>query len=107
MAHLERYFEILRQDPALAQAKLVVEPWDAAPDGYRLGQFPSGYVEWNDRYRDCARRFWRGDAGQRGEVASRLSRSAGGFGPGDRRPRPGQNFGAAHDRFTPPGPLSS
>src|SRR5215468_10602465 len=100
MAHLERYFEILRQDPALAQAKLVVEPWDAAPDGYRLGQFPSGYVEWNDRYRDCARRFWRGDAGQRGEFASRLSGSADVFGHGDRGPSASQNFVTAHDGFT-------
>src|SRR5262245_50597136 len=100
MAHLERYFEILRHEPALAQAKFVVEPWDAAPDGYRLGQFPSGYVEWNDRYRDCARRFWRGDAGQRGEFASRLSGSADVFGHGDRGPSASLNFVTAHDGFS-------
>src|SRR5262249_60790399 len=101
MAHLERYFEILRQDPALAQAKLVVEPWDAAPDGYRLGQFPSGYVEWDDRYRDCARRFWRGGARQRGEVASPPSRGAGVLRHGGRRPRAGQNLLTAHHRLPP------
>jgi glycogen operon protein len=100
MAHLERYFELLRQEPALAQAKLVVEPWDAAPDGYRLGQFPSGYVEWNDRYRDCVRRFWRGDAGQRSEFASRLSGSADVFGHGDRGPSASLDFVTAHDGFT-------
>jgi len=100
MAHLERYFELLRQDPALAQVKLIVEPWDASPDGYRLGQFPSGYVEWNDRYRDCARRFWRGDAGQRSEFASRLSGSADVFSHGDRGPSGSLNFVTAHDGFT-------
>jgi glycogen operon protein len=100
MAHLERFFEILRQDPALAPAKLVVEPWDAAPDGYRLGQFPSGYVEWNDRYRDCVRRFWHGDAGQRGELASRLSGSADVFSHGARSPSASLNFVTAHDGFT-------
>jgi glycogen operon protein len=100
MAHLERYFEIVRQDPVLAQAKLIVEPWDASPDGYRLGQFPSGYVEWNDRYRDCARRFWRGDPGQRSELASRLAGSADTFGHGDRGPGASLNFVTSHDGFT-------
>jgi glycogen operon protein len=100
MAHLERYFEILRQEPALAQAKLIVEPWDAAPDGYRIGQFPSGYVEWNDRYRNCARRFWRGDAGQRSEFASRLSGSADVFSHGDRGPNASLNFVTSHDGFS-------
>jgi isoamylase len=100
MAHLQRFFEIVRQDPALATAKLLVEPWDAAPDGYRLGQFPDGYVEWNDRYRDCVRRFWRGDPGQRGEFASRLAGSADIFGHGDRGPHASLNFVTAHDGFT-------
>jgi isoamylase len=100
MAHLERFFEIVRQDPVLTRSKFIVEPWDAAPDGYRLGQFPSGYVEWNDRYRDCARRFWRGDAGQRSELASRISGSADVFGHGDRGPSASLNFVTAHDGFT-------
>jgi isoamylase len=100
ITHLERFFALLRQDPALAEAKLIVEPWDTAPDGYRLGEFPSGYTEWNDRYRDCVRRFWRGDPGQRGEFASRLSGSADVFGNGDRGPFASLNFVTAHDGFT-------
>jgi len=100
IAHLERFFAILRQDPALARAKLFVEPWDTTPDGYRLGHFPSGYAEWNGRYRDCVRRFWRGDPGQRAELASRVSGSADVFGHGDRGPFASLNFATAHDGFT-------
>jgi glycogen operon protein len=97
--HLERFFEILRQDPVLAPTKLIVEPWDAG-DGYRLGSFPEGYVEWNDRYRDSVRRFWRGDPGQLGEFATRLAGSADFFGPGDRGPFASLNFVTSHDGFT-------
>ncbi len=97
--HLERFFEILRQDPMLAETKLIVEPWDAR-DGYRLGSFPEGYVEWNDRYRDSVRRFWRGDSRQLGEFATRIAGSADIFGPGDRGPFASLNFVTAHDGFT-------
>jgi isoamylase len=98
--HLSRFFETLRQDPLLARAKLIVEPWDASSDGYRLGHFPEGYAEWNDRFRDCARRFWRGDNRQVGEFASRLSGSADLFGSGDRGPCASLNYITAHDGFT-------
>lgn len=97
--HLRRFFEILRQDPVLAPTKLIVEPWDAG-DGYRLGSFPEGFVEWNDRYRDSIRRFWRGDPGQLGEFATRLAGSADVFGPGDRGPFASLNFLTSHDGFT-------
>jgi glycogen operon protein len=96
---LDRFFEILRQDPVLAPTKLIAEPWDAG-DGYRLGSFPEGYAEWNDRYRDGVRRFWRGDPGQLGEFATRLAGSADLFGPGDRGPFASLNFITAHDGFT-------
>jgi glycogen operon protein len=97
---LRRFFSLLRQDPLLARAKLIVEPWDAAGDGYRLGRFPEGFVEWNDRFRDSARRFWRGDPGQVGELASRLAGSADLFGVGDRGPSASLNFITSHDGFT-------
>jgi len=97
---LGRFFEILRQDPLLSSAKLIVEPWDATSEGYRLGHFPEGYIEWNDRFRDCVRRFWRGDTGQVGEFASRLSGSADIFGSGDRGTSASLNFITAHDGFT-------
>ena len=57
------FFDIVRQDPVLSTVKLIAEPWDASPEGYRLGQFPPGWSEWNGVYRDCVRRFWRGDPG--------------------------------------------
>jgi len=97
---LGRFFETLKQDPLLSRAKLIVEPWDTGAEGYRLGQFPERYVEWNDRFRDCARRFWRGDKGQVGEFASRLSGSADLFGSGDRGPCASLNYITAHDGFT-------
>jgi glycogen operon protein len=97
---LDHFFALLRQDPLLARTKLIVEPWDSAPDGYCLGQFPEGYVEWNGRFRDSVRRFWRGDPGQVGEFASRLAGSADLFGAGDRGPSASLNFVTAHDGLT-------
>jgi isoamylase len=89
-----------RQDPRLARVKLIAEPWDVGPDGYRLGQFGSGWAEWNDRYRDTVRRFWRGDAGVLQELAARLSGSADLFDRQHRRPSASINFVTAHDGFT-------
>ena len=66
----------LRQDPVLAGVKLIAEPWDIGPGGYQLGNHPPGFAEWNDRFRDGVRRFWRGDRGQRPEIAARLAGSA-------------------------------
>ena len=63
------FFACILQDPVLAKAKLIAEPWDLGPDGYQLGAFPSGWSEWNDKYRDTMRRFWRGDGGMLGDLA--------------------------------------
>lgn len=90
----------LRQDPLLRERLMIAEPWDLGPGGYRLGAFPAGWGEWNDRYRDTMRRFWRGDAGMVGEVATRLAGSADIFaGPG-RNLADSINFITAHDGFT-------
>ena len=94
------FFDALRQDPLLAGVKLIVEPWDIGPGGYQLGAHPAGFAEWNDRYRDGVRRFWRGDVGQRPEIAARLAGSADLFGHHGRRPWTSVNFVAAHDGFT-------
>ncbi|MDH4017909.1 MAG: glycogen debranching protein GlgX, partial [Actinomycetota bacterium] len=93
------FFEIVRQDPVLSAVKLIAEPWDLGPEGYRLGGFPLGWSEWNDRYRDTTRRFWRGDGGLRGELASRLAGSSDVF-PGDRGPVASVNYVCSHDGFT-------
>jgi len=72
------FFDALRQDPILARTKLISEPWDIGPGGYQLGRHPPGFAEWNDRYRDGLRRFWRGDPGQRGDFAARFELDRGG-----------------------------
>lgn len=94
------FLAALMQDPLLSRLKLIAEPWDLRPDGYRLGGFPPGMAEWNDRFRDTARRFWRGDPGQRGELAARLAGSADLFDHRGRRPHASLNFVTAHDGFT-------
>jgi glycogen operon protein len=95
-----RFFATLQQDPVLSQVKLIAEPWDLGPGGYRVGGFPPGWAEWNGRYRDCVRRFWRGDEGQVSEFASRLSGSSDLFQGGDRGPFASINFVTCHDGFT-------
>jgi glycogen operon protein len=85
-------------DPELSQLKLIAEPWDASPDGYRLGSFPRPWREWNDRFRNCARRFWRGDKGQAGEFASRFAGSSDIM--ANKGPLASINFVTAHDGFT-------
>jgi isoamylase len=92
------FFSDLRQDPVLSQVKLIAEPWDVGPGGYRLGAFPEPWAEWNDRYRDAARRYWRGDEGTLRELASRIDGSADLFGA--RAPQASINFVTAHDGFT-------
>ncbi|AOZ02668.1 glycogen debranching enzyme GlgX [Cupriavidus sp. USMAHM13] len=94
------FFDALLQDPVLAHVKLISEPWDLGPDGYQLGNHPPGFAEWNDKFRDTVRRFWRGDAGQRGELAARLSGSADLFDRRHRRPWASINYITAHDGFT-------
>ncbi len=94
------FFDALRQDPVLAATKLIAEPWDVGPGGYQLGNFPPGFAEWNDRFRDGVRRFWRGDAGQRPNIAARLTASADIFEHQHRRPHSSVNYVASHDGFT-------
>ncbi|HZF75624.1 MAG TPA: glycogen debranching protein GlgX, partial [Acetobacteraceae bacterium] len=89
----------MRQDPALRERLIIAEPWDIGPDGYQLGRFAPGWGEWNDRFRDTVRRFWRGDAGMVGELATRLAGSADLLGPG-RPVTDSVNFVTAHDGLT-------
>ena len=86
--------------PGLERALLIAEPWDPGPGGYQLGHFPVEWCEWNDRYRDTARRFWRGDAGQGSEFARRIHGSADLFEPSGRNPTASVNFVTSHDGFT-------
>jgi glycogen operon protein len=94
------FLDAVRQDPVLSAVKLIAEPWDVGEGGYQLGTFPPGWAEWNDRYRDAVRRFWRGDAGIVGEIASRLTGSSDLFQRMGRRPWSSVNFVTAHDGFT-------
>ncbi len=94
------FFDALRQDPVLNRVKLIFEPWDTGPGGYQLGHHPPGSAEWNDRFRDSTRRFWRGDAGERPEFAARLAGSGDLFDHHARRPWASINYVASHDGFT-------
>lgn len=93
-------FAAILQDPELSQAILIAEPWDIGPGGYQLGNFPPPFAEWNGRYRDDVRRFWRGDAGLAGGLATRLAGSSDIFAARHRGPDASVNFLAAHDGFT-------
>ena len=90
----------INSDPALRRCKLIGEPWDLGPDGYQLGNLPGGWSEWNDRYRDCVRRFWRGDSGQLPELGRRLTGSEDLFAAGTRGPTDSVNYLCSHDGFT-------
>jgi glycogen operon protein len=92
--------DAIRQDPTLARAKLIAEPWDIGPGGYQLGNFPHPFAEWNDKFRDGTRRFWRGDAGMAPDLAARLLGSAGQFDHHNRPATTSVNFITAHDGFT-------
>ena len=94
------FFAALRQDPILQRVKLISEPWDLGPGGYQLGHHPPGFAEWNDRFRDSTRRFWRGDAGERPQFAARLAGSSDLFERHARRPWASINYAASHDGFT-------
>ena len=91
------FFQVLRQDPVLNQLKLIQEPWDIGPGGYQLGNNPPGFAEWNDKFRDTVRDFWRGKEGERPEFAGRISGSADLFDEKARRPWASVNFVTAHD----------
>jgi len=94
------FFDAIRQDPVLNRVKLIAEPWDIGPGGYQLGRHPPGFSEWNDRFRDDVRRFWRGDIGLRPALAARLQGSADLFDHDRRRPSASLNFITAHDGYT-------
>jgi isoamylase len=94
------FFDALLQDPVLAPVKLISEPWDIGPGGYQVGNHPARFAEWNGRYRDDVRRYWKGDDGLRGALAARLQGSAEMFDHQRRRPWASVNFVTAHDGFT-------
>jgi glycogen operon protein len=95
-----RFLDACRQDPVLSRVKLIAEPWDCGPGGYQVGRFSPGWAEWNDRYRDTVRAFWRGDEGQLPALAARLTASADLFDRRGRKPWASVNFITAHDGFT-------
>jgi len=95
-----RFLDACRQDPVLSELKLIAEPWDCGPGGYQVGRFSPGWAEWNDRYRDTVRAYWKGDEGKLPELASRLTASADLFNKRGRKPWASVNFIAAHDGFT-------
>ncbi|SEW14277.1 glycogen debranching protein GlgX [Luteibacter sp. 329MFSha] len=92
--------DAVAQDPVLAAVKMIAEPWDCGPGGYQVGHFPPGWAEWNDRFRDDVRAFWKGDEGKLADVGKRLTGSADFFDKRGRRPWASVNFITAHDGFT-------
>jgi isoamylase len=97
---LSAFFDIIHQDPVLSQVKLIAEPWDIGEGGYQVGNFPVGWAEWNGKYRDGVRSFWRGDGGTVSELASRLCGSSDLYEHSGRRPHASINFVTCHDGFT-------
>ena len=94
------FFDIIHQDPVLSQVKLIAEPWDVGEGGYQVGNFPVGWAEWNGKYRDCIRSYWKGDDSKIAELASRLTGSSDLYQDDGRRPYASINFIIAHDGFT-------
>ncbi|PYL80104.1 MAG: glycogen debranching enzyme GlgX [Verrucomicrobia bacterium] len=97
---LHAFFEIIHQDPVLSQVKLIAEPWDVGEGGYQVGNFPVLWAEWNGKYRDTVRSFWKGDEGRIGELGYRLTGSPDLYQHNGRRPYASINFVTAHDGFT-------
>jgi len=97
--HMSAFFSIIHQDPILSQVKLIAEPWDVGPGGYQVGNFPVLWAEWNGRYRDCVRKFWKGDGGTVSEFATRLTGSSDLYMDDGRRPTASINFITCHDGF--------
>jgi isoamylase len=97
---LGSFFDIIHQDPVLSQVKLIAEPWDVGPGGYQVGNFPIGWTEWNGKYRDCVRKFWKGDGGTVNEFATRLAGSSDLYAWNGRKPHASINFITCHDGFT-------
>ena len=96
---LGAFFDIIHQDPILSQVKLIAEPWDVGPGGYQVGNFPPGWTEWNGMYRDCVRKFWKGDGGTVSEFATRVCGSSDLYEQSGRRPYASINFVTCHDGF--------
>jgi glycogen operon protein len=97
---LSSFFDTIYQDPILAPVKLIAEPWDIGDGGYQVGKFPVNWTEWNGKYRDSVRKYWKGDMGMHGEIATRLSGSADLYEHSGRLPSASINFITAHDGFT-------
>jgi isoamylase len=97
---LGAFLDIIHQDPVLSQVKLIAEPWDIGEGGYQVGNFPVGWAEWNDRYRDTVRAYWKGDGGVAGDLAYRITGSSDLYAHSGRRPYASINFVTAHDGFT-------
>jgi glycogen operon protein len=97
---LGAFFDIIHQDPVISQVKLIAEPWDLGEGGYQVGRFPVGWTEWNGRYRDVVRDYWKGEGGLIGEVAYRVSGSSDLYEHSGRKPYASVNFITAHDGFT-------
>jgi isoamylase len=97
---LSAFFDVIYQDPVLSQLKLIAEPWDVGEGGYQVGKFPVLWAEWNGKYRDTVRRYWKGDAGQLSDLAYRLMGSSDLYQRDGRRPFASINFVTAHDGFT-------
>ena len=103
MHELDRFgafLDIIHQDPILSQVKLIAEPWDLGEGGYQVGKFPVGWAEWNDKYRDVVRSYWKGDGGLIGELAYRITGSSDLYARSGRKPYASINFVTAHDGFT-------
>jgi glycogen operon protein len=97
---LHPFLEAIHQDPVLSQVKLIAEPWDVGPGGYQVGGFPTGWSEWNGKYRDAARAYWKGDEGRIGEIAYRLTGSPDLYQHDGRHPYASVNFITSHDGYT-------
>lgn len=97
---LSAFFDIIHQDPVISQVKLIAEPWDVGEGGYQVGKFPPGWGEWNGKYRDCMRDFWRGEGGMLSEFAERFTGSSDLYKNDYRKPTASINFITAHDGFT-------
>ena len=97
---LGAFFDIIHQDPVISQVKLIAEPWDLGEGGYQVGNFPVGWTEWNGKYRDTVRRFWKGEGGVVSELATRLAGSSDLYNQSGRRPYASINYVTAHDGFT-------
>jgi isoamylase len=97
---LSAFFDIIHQDPVISQVKLIAEPWDVGEGGYQVGNFPARWAEWNGKYRDTVRRYWKSDDGQLSDLAYRLTGSSDLYDRDGRRPSASINFVTAHDGFT-------